>query len=157
MTTRSRAVATVHRFWPKVNKTDGCWLWTGTTSAFGHGNIRRTGSNRPVGAHRFSYELHHGAIPDGLWVLHRCDNPRCVRPDHLFLGTPKDNMQDMASKGRSGGQIGEAHHHAKLTKLAVLAILGDKRPHAEIARDYNISSSYVCMIKQRRRWAHVVA
>lgn len=86
------------RFWAQIEKTDSCWNWTGARNPR-YGMIKRDG--RRVGAHRVSWELANGAIPQGLWVLHRCDNPRCVRPDHLFLGNRLDNMRDMGAKGRN--------------------------------------------------------
>lgn len=107
----------VERFWERVQKDDGCWEWTGATSAAGYGVF---GKNTKLWfAHRFSYELSNGPIPDGMFVCHQCDNPRCVRPDHLFLGSHKDNMKDMCLKGRQSK--GEAHsriikrarHHAE--------------------------------------------
>jgi hypothetical protein len=90
------------RFWAKVQKTDGCWLWTACV-------VRRYGqfgvsSGVRMRAHRYSWELVHGAVPDGLWVLHRCDNPLCVNPEHLFLGDVGVNSRDMVAKGRSGMQ-----------------------------------------------------
>lgn len=90
------------RFWPKVEKTEHCWTWSGAKNRRGYGwlhNGSRT-TRKPMRAHRASWEIHFGKIPDGLWVLHRCDNPPCVRPDHLFLGTRTDNMRDCAAKGR---------------------------------------------------------
>jgi hypothetical protein len=89
------------RFWAKVCKTDTCWLWTGVKSV-GYGHMW-DGSGRPKHAHRLSWEIHHGPIPSGMDVLHRCDTPACVRPDHLFIGTASDNMLDAVSKGRHGG------------------------------------------------------
>lgn len=89
------------RFWSHVDKTDGCWLWTGADKgALGHGRFYVKGKRTKV--HRFSWELANGPIPPGLFVLHRCDNGACVRPDHLFLGTQADNIRDMDSKGRRG-------------------------------------------------------
>src|SRR5688572_21396248 len=88
------------RFEAKVLKTAGCWRWLATKNNKGYGMI---GINAAIGkrlAHRVSYELYVGPIPDGLCVLHHCDNPECTRPDHLFLGTKKDNMADMDAKGR---------------------------------------------------------
>jgi len=72
------------------------------------------------GTHRVSWELHYGPIPKGMSVLHKCDNPPCVRPDHLFLGTQQDNLQDMRNKGRHRWGLGERHAHAKLTTEIVL-------------------------------------
>lgn len=85
------------RFWAKVAKGDDCWLWTGAVAGYPGNDY---GAFNKGKAHRFSWELHRGPIPAGLFVLHKCDVTRCVRPDHLFLGTQKDNMQDMVAKGR---------------------------------------------------------
>jgi hypothetical protein len=91
-----------------VQKSDGCWEWTGHRNAAGYGHISLDGQF--VLAHRHSWALFKGPIPDGLFCLHRCDNPPCVRPDHLFMGTKKDNAMDMAAKGR--------HHRQRKKKLA---------------------------------------
>lgn len=109
----------VLRFWRFVKKTAGCWGWTGSLSPAGYARMgigsETDGTARIVFAHRFAWELRHGPIPSGLEVCHHCDNPVCTRPDHLFLGTHKDNMADSARKGRARGAEGEAHHKAKMT------------------------------------------
>lgn len=87
------------RFWSKVLSGDGCWEWTASKDRKGYGKFGPTKS-----AHRVSYELERGPIPSGLFVCHHCDNPSCVRPSHLFLGTVQDNVDDMISKGRQGIQ-----------------------------------------------------
>lgn len=97
---------TYERFWAKVRKSDnGCWEWTANGNNYGYGKLRvgsRTdGSRRSIRAHRLAYELACGPIPVGMNVCHRCDNRRCVRPDHLFLGTTQDNIRDRVAKGRS--------------------------------------------------------
>jgi hypothetical protein len=90
------------RFWAKVQKSDSCWVFTGTLVK-GYGIIGRCDHTRNYAyAHRLSWELHHGPIPKNLCVLHHCDNPPCVRPDHLWLGTIADNNRDMSQKGRNG-------------------------------------------------------
>lgn len=106
------------RFWASISPepNSGCWLWTGRTAKFGHGRIGVGGEY--VNTHRLSWELHRGPIPDGLWVLHKCDVPPCCNPDHLFLGTRADNMADAARKNRL--RHGVHSHHAKLTPEGVL-------------------------------------
>lgn len=98
-----RPVSVEDRFWPKVQKSEGCWLWTAGTTGAGYGKISvRLGVNqhRIVGAHCVSYAIHKGDVPEGMEVCHFCDNPPCVNPAHLFLGTRLTNMQDMVRKGR---------------------------------------------------------
>jgi DNA-binding CsgD family transcriptional regulator len=91
------------RFWRKVRKGEECWEWTGfRVPPLGYGRFRL--NDEQTWAHRVSWELTFGPIPEGLQVCHRCDNPPCVRPDHLFLGTPLDNVRDMIGKGRASFQ-----------------------------------------------------
>lgn len=91
------------RFWQKVAKQDdGCWVWQGARAGHGYGTLKRGERGLTKLAHRISWELHFGAIPDGMCVCHHCDEPPCVNPDHLFLGTVKDNVGDMLEKGRRG-------------------------------------------------------
>ena len=143
------------RFWAKVQKTDGCWLWTGskTQAINGYGDFYVRGEN--YRAHRVSYLMESGPIPDGMCVCHRCDNPPCVRPSHLFLGTKGDNNRDMVSKGRSVNPLGERHGCAKLTEQQVLAIRADARSEHAIARAYLISPANVQRIKVRKLWRHI--
>ena len=98
------------RFLDRVQKQEsGCWVWTGANNGLGYG-VMRLGLKQ-VYAHRFSYEQFVSPIPDGLCICHKCDNPRCVNPDHLFLGTQKDNMQDCSRKGRCGPQRHPQNYH----------------------------------------------
>ncbi len=92
------------RFWSKVVRGEGCWIWAASVDDHGYGRFG-IGRLRIEPAHRVAWMVANGPIPDGLSVLHRCDNPPCVRPDHLFLGTQRDNMRDMIAKGRGGGQF----------------------------------------------------
>lgn len=96
------------RFWAKVNRTDGCWLWTAASTGRGYGVIQREGRARV--AHRVAWELTNGPIPEGLMVRHRCDVRLCVRPDHLELGEHADNMADMRVRGRAAAGTRNAMH-----------------------------------------------
>lgn len=100
------------RFWARVHKTDGCWEWTGCRQADGYGRVYggRGASPQIAAAHRFAYALTHGPIPTGLCVCHKCDNPPCCNPAHLFLGTVRDNAKDMAGKGRAAPQKYPEHY-----------------------------------------------
>lgn len=104
------------KFWPKVEKTKTCWLWIASTRGKGYGAFGADGKNQY--AHRASWEIHYGPIPDGLWVLHHCDTPACVNPQHLFLGTNADNMQDCVAKGRTatGERNGSKTHPERRPK-----------------------------------------
>ena len=143
------------RFWPKVIKSDGCWTWQANRLKSGYGKIRYEKRDRL--AHRTAWELTNGEIPDGLHVCHKCDNPSCVRPCHLFLGTRSDNMRDCAAKGRLNvrDMTGELNPRVKLTPDYVRAIRRDTRPDIAIAKQYGVSPAAVWLIRQRRNWKHI--
>lgn len=142
------------RFWVKVDigNKDACWNWRAGTFDGRYGAFGPT-PGKAVGAHRVSWELTNGPIPDGLVVCHKCDNRLCVNPDHLFLGTSKQNSQDMVAKARQNK--GEDRYCAKLTTAQVSAIRLDPRPQRAIAQDYGVSQTLVQYVKSRRNWKHV--
>ena len=150
------------RFWSKVIFGEGCWEWAGFLFTCGYGGIRDDDAKQsPRYAHRVSWQLHFGAIPDGLQICHKCDNPKCVRPDHLFLGTQADNNWDCATKGRQPGSRGkmrgENHPRAKLTWEIARAIRANTTdPNIVLARRYNIDPSIITRIKNGRMWKEPV-
>jgi hypothetical protein len=139
------------RFLDNIIKTDYCWQWTGSFVSPGYGRIMVNG--KTVKAHRFSYMLYKGEIPDGMLVRHICHNKACVNPEHLLTGTPKENTQDSVCDGRMSH--GESHWKAKLTAVDVQAILKDSRIAQSIANDYGISNSTVLRIKRGEIWKSV--
>jgi len=128
----------------------GCWEWIAHTYNFEHGQFQfnKNGKQQRILAHRFSYELHVDAIPEGLLVCHTCDNPSCVNPEHLFTGTYSDNTKDMIKKGRRPCQKGIKNPRSKLTEQQVKAIRKDNRLQKEIAYDYNLSQGHVSALKR---------
>lgn len=153
----------VERFWEKVTKTDSCWLWNSTLSSMGYGVIgirtRDRRKNSMVYAHRFSYELHNGTFDKSLVVCHKCDNPKCVRPEHLFVGTQTDNMRDCANKGRlrPGNTRGTNNGNAKLDAETVQAIRSARgiRRAGILAKDFGVSRCTVNDVWRGRTWKHV--
>ena len=140
------------RFWNKVDKGDGCWPWKAATSEKGYGRFWL--NNTMVGAHRLSWELANGSIPDGMHVCHHCDNPLCVNPDHLFLGEPADNTADMMAKGRVAR--GDRLPHTKLTDDDVREIRSiTGRTHQSIADEFRVSRTVVTRVLNRTRRAGV--
>jgi len=137
-----------------VDEATGCWNW----------KLRLNGNGYPILSswkcthlmHRVSYEVFSGNSAEGLVVCHKCDNPKCVNPDHLFAGTQADNLKDMDRKGR-GRFRGEYHKGAKLNNGAVLAIRNDQRDIAVIASEYGVSKKTIRLVKTRERWGHVSA
>lgn len=142
------------KFEQRFRVTPGCWVWTHGLDNNGYGKI--TYKSATTRAHRISYELYIAEIPSGLHVLHRCDNPACVNPDHLFIGTHADNMRDKTKKGRAiGAHPGESHHKAKLTVEKVLKIRGDARNPTQMACEYNVDRKTICAVLSRKSWASV--
>lgn len=127
------------RFWLKVNKTSDCWLWTASANrGYGQFMFRLDGRQRLVKAHRFSYELHHGVIPNGMSVLHACDTPRCLNPAHLFAGTQAENLDDARAKGR----LIDGRQHIKVSDAGLLDIVTNYRPRhngKQLAAKYGVS------------------
>jgi hypothetical protein len=137
---------------------DECWGWLGFKSGDGYGKMRTRG--KAVRAHRVSYQLHVGPIPDGLSVLHHCDNPGCVNPRHLFVGTHNDNMADCSAKGRIrwGDRRGSGNSNAKLNEDAVREIrrrAADGESRASIAAAFGLHVGSINNVVTRCRWGHV--
>jgi hypothetical protein len=142
------------RFDEKVNRSDGCWVWTAETNRHGYGMFYTKKS--PMLAHRFSYEREFGQIPDGMDVCHICDNPACVRPSHLFAGTAKENAADSVAKGRA--QKGSRNGRAKLTEEQVLEMRAMRKSGAllyEIADTFGVRRSHVSEIVRGIVWKHI--
>jgi hypothetical protein len=157
-------------FWDRVDKSGDCWTWTAGTTAFGYGRVNGlpyTGRQSALLTHRVSWFLTYGEWPAaGMCVLHRCDNPPCVRPDHLFLGTKKDNTQDMVQKGRgkAGAQpFGSRTHgtrnaHAKLNEAQVVEMrqrAAGGEHYRDLAVEYGISATRCNGIINGQGWRHV--
>lgn len=143
------------RFWERVAKSSGCWVWTSTLDTGGYGQLSVNGTLTLV--HRISWEMHYGPIPEGVLVLHKCDNPPCVRPDHLFLGDDYANIQDRNSKGRQ--TRGENHPHAKLTdadviRMRKLQLKGYSM--VKLSTIFKMSYGQVYMICKGRLWKHLL-
>jgi len=134
----------------RVDPATQCWNWTGCIS-HGYGVLKlggRAGAVRRV--HRLSWEVHRGSIPSGLCVLHTCDNRACINPDHLWLGTYRDNNQDAWRKGRNAR--GTRHGHAKLTLSQVIQIYRSPQSQSKLAKLFGVNPSTVSRIKHKERW-----
>lgn len=174
------------RFWTKVKKTSSCWPWTAALNPSGYGML--SGGRKkdaPLRAHRISWIIHMGQIPNGMHVLHRCDNRRCVNPSHLFLGSNLDNVRDMVKKERNAKGVkhsetmkrfaargdkngtkthpekilkGESHFAAILTNGKIIQIRSMRRAGLKlkhIGDIFGVAKSTICCICKRRRWKHV--
>lgn len=146
-----------NRVWPtleekfieRIDRSGDCWVWTGGLNSNGYGTLKMPGG-RPIYAHRYAWEREHGPIPVGMGVLHKCDNPPCVRLDHLFLGSQKVNGEDMAAKDRS--TYGERNAQSKLSEAEVAAILSSAETGALLAERFGVCPSTISKIRLGRRW-----
>lgn len=152
----------------KINPKTGCWEWQGACSSGGYGSIAR--HRKTMKTHRLSYELYKGPIPEGLYVLHTCDNPKCCNPEHLYAGTQLENMTDMDRKGRrnppkgdrnamkSNPFKGERNGNSKLKGADVLKIrrlLNEGKSKSEIARMFGVSRIPIIGIASGKNWSHI--
>jgi len=141
------------RIWEKVKKTEGCWLWQGMKNQDGYGLICSKGHNgKPWLVHRVIWELTNGSIPDGMQVLHHCDMPACVRPEHLFLGTQADNIADMLRKGRQN--LG--------TKLCLVEVKAIRERYTDggmtftgLSREYGVCRETIAKVIYGKTWKGV--
>ena len=154
----AKARPVIERFWEHVtvpDDRDSCWEWSGQE----RGRFRMGGKNEKMESpYRLAYRLMVGDIPDGIFICHKCDNPRCVNPGHLFPGTPSANSRDMVSKGRGPNNRGERCGTSKLTEQEVVEIRDKRRrglTHASLAAEYKVSQSAINAIAKRRHWSHV--
>lgn len=149
------------RLWRRVDKTSGCWLWLGyIDKGNGYGQISSGEGKRLITTHRAAWLVTHGEIPEGMFVCHTCDNRPCVNPDHLFLGTAKDNSADCKAKGRNRWVQGEASTNAKLTDAQVREIRARHLPRvhparetggsvSELSTEFGVSKTYIGALVNR--------
>lgn len=157
--TRARG-SVEERFFRHIEKTDACWLWQGRLVGKGYGSIGLGGAGaKQKLVHRLSYEIHKGQIPEGMVVMHKCDNPRCVNPDHLEAGTQSQNIKDAFARGRKmnlpSGVKGEACGASKLMEADVLNIRESKLSFSKLAAAYGVNKSTIERIKYRKTWRHI--
>lgn len=148
----------IDRFLAKVDKGDGstCWNWTASLAGKGYGQIKIPGTRRQIYAHILSYQWFNGEIPEGQMVCHICDNPKCVKPDHLFLGSGKENLQDMKAKDRH--LKGERNKQVKLTEAKVNAIhdaLEAGESTYSLADRFGVAQSTIFKISHGKLWEHI--
>jgi hypothetical protein len=136
-----------------ANDGSGCLLWTGSKNQKGYGRILVNGKNRH--AHRIAWELANGTIPEGMQILHRCDNPTCVNQAHLFTGTNQDNVTDMMSKGRFKPHYGETNGRSKLTKSDVLQIRASSLSNVALGKLFGVSNVVISGIRRGVGWKEI--
>jgi hypothetical protein len=141
------------RFWAKTERVGECLLWRGAVNRNGYGSFMLDGTSQT--ASRVAYELANGLVPDGLFVLHKCDNPLCVEPGHLYAGTHAMNMKDKTERGRARGAIGVRNTKAKLSDSQAAAIRESCAPTRELALKFDVSYSTIQRIRSRKLWRHV--
>lgn len=147
------------RFWQKVNKKsdDECWEWQGSLHhVWGYGNFRVC--QKYTAAHRYSWSLHFGEIPMGMFICHKCDNPACVNPSHLFLGTPQDNVTDKIQKGRQADVHGELNPRAKLSEEDAKTILLKHKQGMQnktLADLYGVAPSTIYLLVSGKNWSYL--
>jgi HNH endonuclease len=141
------------RFWDKVaiRSPSDCWEWRGGLKGIGYGVFGLEGKS--YAAHRLAWMEVHGPIAEGLFVCHSCDNPKCCNPEHLFLGTPRDNVVDAMAKKRHSH--GEKHGHAKITEATVRLIRACTLSNLRTALQFGVSTALVSMIRSRAIWKNV--
>ena len=142
----------IERFFSKISKTNYCWNWTGTTLRKDRGQFW-DGTKRVYSA-RFSYEIHIGKIPYGYIICHKCDNPKCVNPDHLYAGTYQDNVNDRENRNRSNRRVGVENGASKLNPDKVRLIR--QMPISKAANQFNVCRTTIKNIKNFKVWAHVI-
>jgi len=151
---KTRDMSDRERFFHHVEKTPACWLWTAAKTPR-YGSFYVDGRNKL--AHRYSYEIHKGRIPKGLYVCHTCDNPSCVNPDHLFLGSAKDNTDDMMTKGRGMWPSGTRHHLSRLSDDDVTCIRSQKglQTQSRLAAKFGVDQSHISRIMHSQKRGRV--
>lgn len=145
------------RFWSRVLKSDNCWTWIGCFGSNGYGSFWMSGN--PHKTHRLSYQIHFGSIPLGLCICHRCDNPACVNPSHLFIGTSAENISDMDKKRRRKPAKGEQIHLAKLSESDVLKIRSmhstGNFSYRKLSGIFGVDYTNIACIIRRKTWKHI--
>lgn len=145
----------IERFWSNVKRQPGCWNYLGNLDRWGYGKFYL--QYRTLTAHSVSWQITHGQIPSGMCVLHSCDNPACVKPNHLFLGTQLRNIQDKVAKGRQA--FGEQSNQSALTEADVIAVInwerGDPESLSNMASRLGVSLSALSLIRSGKSWKHL--